>query len=161
MFAPKFIDELFKPQDMYTDGATRQVFDRLAHSSIMRLNSTSMDKLYDLMTMGFKQQILACKQPREVIDVTLTHVETLRDMVAGLEAERLLDVTRDRIVRTYGSLPVGELWRLRRALLNFFQDRRVKVSLFLQDKVQNLDGTMVLSRKGPLPPLAMIPGKVV
>jgi len=120
-----------------------------------------MDKLYDLMTMGFKQQILACKHPREVIDVTLTHVETLRDMVAGMEAAHLLDTARDRIIRTYGALPAGELWRLRRALLNFFQDRRVKVSLFLQDKVQNLDGTMVLVRKGHLQVGSKIPGGVV
>jgi hypothetical protein len=31
--------------------ATRAIFDRLAHSSIMRLNKTSMDKLFDLMSM--------------------------------------------------------------------------------------------------------------
>ena len=30
----------------------RQIFDRLAHSSIMRLNETSMDKLFDLMAQG-------------------------------------------------------------------------------------------------------------
>lgn len=45
MYSAKFIEELFKPQEVYTDRSTRQIFDRLAHSSIMRLNETSMDKV--------------------------------------------------------------------------------------------------------------------
>ena len=34
-----------------------QIFVKLAHSSIMCLNESSMDKLYDLITMGFKFQV--------------------------------------------------------------------------------------------------------
>lgn len=45
MFNTQFIDELFKPQPAYHQKATRVVFDRLAHSSIMRLNKNSMDKV--------------------------------------------------------------------------------------------------------------------
>ena len=35
-----FIAELFKPQQLYSLPATRQIFERLAHSSIMRLNQS-------------------------------------------------------------------------------------------------------------------------
>ena len=45
MFSQRFLDELFRPQEVYTNRAARAIFDRLAHSSIMRLNRTSMDKL--------------------------------------------------------------------------------------------------------------------
>ncbi|OLP78090.1 Protein OSCP1 [Symbiodinium microadriaticum] len=38
MYYPRFIEELFKPQEIYSLQSTRQIFDRLAHSSIMRLN---------------------------------------------------------------------------------------------------------------------------
>ena len=38
MYNKKFITALFKPQPVYTNKSVRQVFDRLAHSSIMRLN---------------------------------------------------------------------------------------------------------------------------
>lgn len=54
MFSPRFMFELFKPQRMYTDISVRQIFDKLAHSSIMKLNETSMSKLYSLMVMGVK-----------------------------------------------------------------------------------------------------------
>jgi len=45
MFSKRFIDELFKPQELYSKKAMRTVFDRLAHASIMRLNTASMDKV--------------------------------------------------------------------------------------------------------------------
>lgn len=51
LFSEQFVEELFKPSKLYSNAATRQIFDKLAHSSIMRLNESSMDKLYDLMTM--------------------------------------------------------------------------------------------------------------
>lgn len=45
MHNEKFMAELFKPHHMYSNISTRQIFDRLAHSSIMRLNTNSMDKV--------------------------------------------------------------------------------------------------------------------
>ena len=57
MYDEEFVTELFRPQAPYTLDSARAVFDKIAHSSIMRLNKTSMDKLYDLMTMGIKHQV--------------------------------------------------------------------------------------------------------
>ena len=45
MVSKSFINELFRPQEMYTTSSTRQIFNKLAHSSIMRINEQSMDKL--------------------------------------------------------------------------------------------------------------------
>ena len=45
MFNKRFMEELFKPQEIYSKKAMRTVFDRLAHASIMRLNTASMDKV--------------------------------------------------------------------------------------------------------------------
>ncbi len=45
MYSQVFISELFKAQEMYTVAATKQIFEKLAHSSIMRLNKSSMDKV--------------------------------------------------------------------------------------------------------------------
>ena len=56
MLSKKFIEEVFRPQAMYSLVETRQIFIRLAHSSIMRLNESSMQKLFDLMLMGIKLQ---------------------------------------------------------------------------------------------------------
>ncbi|XP_029475531.1 protein OSCP1 isoform X3 [Rhinatrema bivittatum] len=57
MFNKKFMEELFKPQELYSKKALRTVFDRLAHASIMRLNQASMDKLYSCLPAGEFQLI--------------------------------------------------------------------------------------------------------
>ncbi|CAB1105887.1 unnamed protein product [Ectocarpus sp. CCAP 1310/34] len=84
MYARQFVEELFKPQDMYSEKATKEVFYKLAHSSIMRLNESSMSKLFDLVTMGVKYQVLSCAQPQQLLQVTLNHLETIKQMVPHL-----------------------------------------------------------------------------
>ena len=62
MFNRKFIEEIFlKHQSLHNKRILRAMFDKLAHASIMRLNATSMDKLYDLMIMAVKYQVLQCR----------------------------------------------------------------------------------------------------
>ena len=45
MFNSKFLEELFRPQELYPKKAVKHIFEKLAHSSIMRLNEASMDKV--------------------------------------------------------------------------------------------------------------------
>ena len=45
-------------------------------------------------------------------------------------------------------------------MLNFFQDRKVKVSLFLQDNLQSQDGYINISHMGSLPYVTSPPGEV-
>lgn len=159
MFSEKFIAELFKPQRVYTVTATRQIFDRLAHSSIMRLNQSSMDKLYDLMTMGCKHQFMMASHPSDLLQITLNHLEAIRVMVsASQECLHLVDHATQLVLQTYRSMRYSEFCALRQSLLRFFQDRRVKVSLFLQDGIQSSDGNIVVTWRGPLPRGTCMPG---
>jgi hypothetical protein len=50
MYNSRFVSELFKAQEMYSAQSTRQIFDRIAHSSIMRLSESSMDKVLSFST---------------------------------------------------------------------------------------------------------------
>lgn len=46
MFEPSFLaDKLFVPQDMYSLPSTRKVFDKIAHSSIMKLSENRCARL--------------------------------------------------------------------------------------------------------------------
>ena len=51
MFDTAYVEKLFTPQEVYSLSTTRKIFEKLAHSSIMRLSESSMDKLFDLMAM--------------------------------------------------------------------------------------------------------------
>eukprot|EP01029_Cantina_marsupialis_P028720 TRINITY_DN777922_c0_g1_i1.p1 TRINITY_DN777922_c0_g1~~TRINITY_DN777922_c0_g1_i1.p1 ORF type:complete len:399 (+),score=120.06 TRINITY_DN777922_c0_g1_i1:96-1199(+) len=160
MYSPKFIHELFKPQDTYSNASTRQIFDRLAHSSIMRLNPSSMDKLYDLMTMGFKFQLLRSTCASDIIRITMNHLEALKAIVEDEAVCLLIDTAIDLTHKTYGSLSEAQFNSLKQALHRFFQDRRIKVSLYLQDGLQNMDATVVLPCGGFVPKGVNVPGKM-
>jgi len=161
MFSEKFISELFKAQKMYSSTSTRQIFDRLAHSSIMRLNTSSMDKLYDLMTMGCKYQVVSCAHPLDLYQVCLNHLDALRVLVrTSPEVGRLVENCVTNLEEMFARMRVGDLHLLRYTLARFFQDRRVKVSLFLTDALQAQDGSMIHSHAGRLPLGSETPGAI-
>ncbi|CAK0901633.1 unnamed protein product [Prorocentrum cordatum] len=147
MYYPRFIEELFKGQEMYSMQSTRQIFDRLAHSSIMRLNESSMDKLFDLMTMGFKYQILSCAEPQQLVEITQNHLENLHRLVGATpQLPELLNECVRQVQLSYQHMPLADMNAMRQMLCTFFQDRKVKVALFLNDKSQNSDGSLVVRR---------------
>eukprot|EP00128_Syssomonas_multiformis_P019020 Colp12_sorted_trinity150504_noHs@23242 len=161
LFADSFVDELFRPQQLYSVSSTRNVFDRLAHSSIMRLNESSMDKLFDLMAMGFKYQLVQSIEPFDIIFITLVHMDSIKQMVADNEqCVSLIEKTQIRLVKTYSKMTHAQLQSIKVTLLSFFQDKHTKVSLFLQEGYQKSDSTFVIPANGPIPRTVEMPGEI-
>ncbi|XP_061814498.2 protein OSCP1 [Nerophis lumbriciformis] len=161
MFNKKFLEELFKPQELYSKKALRTVFDRLAHASIMRLNQASMDKLYDLMTMAFKYQVLLCPRPKDILLVSFNHMDAIKEFVKDTACIlSQVDETYQQLIEMYTPLPSGEFQLIRQTLLIFFQDMHIRVSIFLKDKVQNSNGRFVLPISGPVPHGTQTPGLI-
>ncbi|KAM8735129.1 protein OSCP1 [Acanthopagrus schlegelii] len=161
MFNKKFLEELFKPQELYSKKALRTVFDRLAHASIMRLNQASMDKLYDLMTMAFKYQVLLCPRPKDILLVSFNHMDAIKDFVKDTPSIfGQVDETYQQLIEMYTPLSSGDFQLIRQTLLIFFQDMHIRVSIFLKDKVQNSNGRFVLPTSGPVPYGTLVPGLI-
>jgi hypothetical protein len=160
MYTPVFLEELFKPQEMYSNSSTKQIFDKLAHSSIMRLNKQSMEKLYDLMTMGVKYQLLSCTCPQQYLHVTLAHLDALVEIVKSEHVKPLIQAAISRSIHIYTQLSQANWLLLQQTLFQFFQGKKVKVSLFLQQQVQTITGTLVLTNEGVLPFNIETPGKI-
>lgn len=160
MYTPVFLEELFKPQEMYSNSSTKQIFDKLAHSSIMRLNKQSMEKLYDLMSMGVKYQILACTCPQQYLQITLQHLDALSVIVQSDAVLPLLSSAISRCINMYTNLSQGNWLLLQQTIFQFFQGRKVKVSLFLQQELQTMNGVLILKNAGKLPFDVDIPGTI-
>lgn len=160
MFSPSFIEELFKPQAMYTLAATKQIFEKLAHSSIMRLNQSSMDKLFDLMTMGFKYQVLQCCSPQQYLHLLLLHLESIKALLGRGSVSDLAQTAIEMAIQTYAPFSMGNWIQLKQAIFRMVQGKRIKVSLFLQHRMQGLDGNLVLDFRGKLPFGTNIPGTI-
>ena len=46
LFSDKFIEEMMRPQELFSVISAKKIFEKIAHSSIMRLNAASMAKVY-------------------------------------------------------------------------------------------------------------------
>ncbi|XP_071544185.1 protein OSCP1 [Panulirus ornatus] len=160
MLNRRFVEELFKPQELYSRRALRTVFEKLAHGSIMRLNAPSMDKLYDLMVMALKHQVLMCSHPGELLLITLNHLDALRAFSTTPPVLMLVESTVTMFRQTFCGMSIGELAEVRRALLGFVQDLRIRVSVFLKEKQQTPNGTFVLPTSGPVPHGSEMPGVI-
>ncbi|XP_033951034.1 protein OSCP1a [Pseudochaenichthys georgianus] len=161
MFSKDFMDELLKPQQLYSHRTLKTVLTRIAHASIMRLNPASMDRLYELMVMAFKYQIFLCPRPKDLLLITYNHIDTIRELVKDTPVVvNQVDETHRKIIEVYSSLPEGEFQLLRQTLLIFFQDMHVRVSLFLKIQVQNPNGRFALSTSGPVPHGIDVPGLI-
>eukprot|EP00798_Chlamydomonas_sp_ICE-L_P005067 gene5067-34862_t len=148
MFDKSYVEKLFSPQDLYSVSSTRKIFDRLAHSSIMRLSESSMDKLFDLILMGMKYQLLCSTKMEGIVEVTKLHLSTIKSMMGpSKEAAAPLELINNveaLLKSSYANMGMGQLHALRQTLQRFMQDRRVKVSLFLQEGIQGSTGRLIL-----------------
>ncbi len=162
MFDQKFVDELFAPQEIYSISSTRQIFEKIAHSSIMRLNKSSMDKLFDLMIMGFKYQTLGCQVPRQYLHMTLSHIEQMRQIIGSTDAALtgLIDSVVSRIIRSYSTLKDSQWLLIKSSFMRFYQSKKVKVSLFLQNNHQDSKGTLILPNIDTLSYGIEVPGTI-
>ncbi|XP_073338902.1 protein OSCP1a [Pagrus major] len=161
MFSKTFMDELLKPQQLYSHRTMKTVLTRLAHTSIMRLSPASMDRLYELMIMAFKYQVFLCPRPKDLLLISYNHIDTIREFVKDTPVVlNQVDETHRKIIEVYSSLSEGEFQLLRQTLLIFFQDMNVRVSLFLKNQVQKPNGRFALSTSGPVPHGIDVPGLI-
>lgn len=91
MFDEQFLEEIFRPQKLYSKHELYIFYKQVVHASIMKLNDNSMGKLYDLMIMVFKHQIYFVSQPRDILLVTLNHLDSMRNLVSSSFVYRQLD----------------------------------------------------------------------
>uniref|UniRef100_A0A8C7ZMY6 Organic solute carrier partner 1a n=1 Tax=Oryzias sinensis TaxID=183150 RepID=A0A8C7ZMY6_9TELE len=161
MFSKAFMDELLKPQQLYSHRTMKTVLTRLAHTSIMRLNPASMEKLYELMVMAFKYQVYLCPRPKDLLLITYNHMDAIREFVRDTPAvANQVDETHRKLIEVYAPLSEGEFQLLRQTLLIFFQDMHVRVSLFLKNQIQNPNGRFSLTTSGPVPHGGEVPGLI-
>eukprot|EP00761_Pharyngomonas_kirbyi_P008184 gb/GECH01008195.1/.p1 GENE.gb/GECH01008195.1/~~gb/GECH01008195.1/.p1 ORF type:complete len:380 (+),score=87.64 gb/GECH01008195.1/:1-1140(+) len=160
MFSETLIDELVKPSTIYSLSSVRQIFDRLAHSSVMKLSTHSMDKLFDLMLMGAKYQFISSISAENILNVTLNHTCTIKSLIDDGEVMSIVQKSEEKIISLFLSFSQGEKEMLRKSLCNFFQDKRIKISMFMNHGLQSSDGLLRLQSEWVLPTGYLNPGEI-
>ncbi|KMQ95383.1 protein oscp1-like protein [Lasius niger] len=126
----------------------RTTLESVVLSSIMKLDRSSMDKLFDLMIMMVKYQLKAATGPREVILIILNHVDAIRDMVSDSNAQKCVTLVQEMVVDFYGCLTFEEVWSARESCLKELESYHVRVSILLRRGLQNEDASFNLIPHG-------------
>jgi len=67
LFSEKFIDEIMRPQEIFSTSSIKKIFEKLAHSSIMRINATSMSKVISTHSLALWPDDNGSKTPSDVL----------------------------------------------------------------------------------------------
>lgn len=159
MFNSTHFNTVFKRQCPFTLREIEETFTKLAHSSVMKLNRSSMLKLLDLMTAGAKFQVLNARSPREYLTICTTHIKVVSQYVNKSTRQLLRNVTEE-LEATYGTLGSAKFLDLKRGLYDFFSDNHVRISVLTRQKLQLQDGLMKIDLGECCPPEILPPGKL-
>ena len=164
LFDRKFLSEINKHRIVSKHQEVRQMFEKLAHSSIMRLNSTSMSKLFELMLMSIKLQVLRVRYPEEIYKITLNHLESIKKILGEQDPKGNSDLINQlnecikNFMNDYSQLSPYDYIVLKQTLMRFLQGKNVKVSIFIQDNLQGNNSTIFLPMTEKAPPFVNKPG---
>ena len=166
LFHNRLMQEFKKPNIVAKHERVRQTFECIVHSSIMKLNASSMSKLFELMLMTFKFQIVRTRYPEEIYKLTLNHLESMREILVTLDMKgnkNIIEIV-DNVIKDfkseYGRLLTYDFIILKSTLLRFLQGKNIKVSIFLEQKLQGHNGVLYLPMDEKAPPLVGKPGVI-
>jgi hypothetical protein len=95
----------------------------------MKMNTNSMDKLFDLMVMGIKQEIIHCRSPNEIYKITLNHFDGILGLVTEDKTRKLIESAKAQFISIFSKFTAHDYCVLRDELLKFVQ---VKLSISAQ-----------------------------
>ncbi|XP_043512750.1 protein OSCP1 [Frieseomelitta varia] len=142
---PKILSSVFEEKPLTKISLLRSTLECVVLSSIMKLDKSSMNKLFDLMIMMVKYQLIAATGPVEVVLLTLNHTDAMRDMVTNPNAQQCVGLVHQMVIDFYGTLTFEEVWNARNDCLKELEYYCVKVSILLRLGLQNDDGSFNLT----------------
>ena len=161
----KFQSDLYIHKKPNKHQEVKSIFETLAHSSIMRLNSTSMNKLFELMLMTLKLQILRTRYAEEIYQVTLNHFNGVIEIINMIDPNdtnliNMVNNSMENFINVYKELHPYDYIILKSVILRFLQGKNVKVSIFIQENLQDPSSIIYLPMNEKSPPFTKKLGKV-
>ena len=157
LYNKKFQTDLYIHKKPNRHQEVKSIFETLAHSSIMRLNSTSMNKLFELMLMTLKLQILRTRYAEEIYQIALNHFDGVIEIMNIVDPTdtNLIDMVKnsmENFINVYRKFNPYDYIILKSVILRFLQGKNVKVSIFIQENLQDSSSIIYLPMNEESPP---------
>lgn len=113
----------------------------------MRLDQSSMNKLWDLITMVYKWQLT---MSHEVIKITLRHLYEIENYVTNPETQIRVQKVQDHMDNFNKMLTQDEKMTLREEILYWLKQYNVRVSLLMRMGLQSMSGNFIVDNLNPI-----------
>lgn len=116
----------------------------IACCSLMRLDMTSMDKLWDLMVMLFKWQLTMIRDtPSRLLELTFRHMDGVAKLMPEMKKTLLVDSTRRCLVDFWEDCSYEQ--EILNDLLEWMVPFNIKISILIRSGLQLNDGTFEMA----------------
>jgi len=115
----------------------------IATCSLMRLDETSMEKLWNLMTMMYKWQLFVSRHQHNLLDITFRHLDAINKLYPDEKRHLLIDFTKNTLLDFWNSCGEEQqlsIYRTNKAWLECFN---TKISLLIRLGFQSMDGSFI------------------
>lgn len=108
----------------------------------MRLDMTSMDKLWDLMVMLLKWQLYMIKEePSRLLELTFRHMDGVAKLMPELKKALLVDSTKRCLIEFWDACSDDDMNDLMAHLWHWMKPFNVKISILIRSGFQRSDGS--------------------
>lgn len=141
----KFIEQLIHPEEnqlVLTIQQCRILLTDIACCSLMRLDITSMDKLWDLMVMLFKWQLShANNDPQKLLDITFRHMDGVGKLMPEMRKTIIIDAAKRHLMEFWDLQTADSRLHILMTIQQWLQIFHVKISILIRLGFQRADGT--------------------
>ncbi|XP_058128395.1 protein OSCP1 [Anopheles ziemanni] len=140
---PKFLHYISTAyqQSMLTVQQTRILLTDIACCSLMRLDVSSMDKLWDLMVMIFKwQMFLTNKNAQMLLDLTFRHLDGIGRLIPEMRKQILIDNVKKTLIELWEPLCEDEQIIVHRKVCKWLKPYNTKISILIRMGLQKSNG---------------------
>ncbi|XP_030554105.1 protein OSCP1 [Drosophila novamexicana] len=148
LLEPKFIESLINGSmhgnaQLLTADHCKFMLKDITTCSLMRLDETSMEKLWNLMTMMYKWQLFVSRHQHHLLDITFRHLDAINRLYPDAKRNMLIDFGKNMLLDFWnacGEQQQLSIYRTNRAWLQCFN---TKISLLIRLGFQAMDGSFL------------------
>ncbi|XP_055533021.1 protein OSCP1 [Wyeomyia smithii] len=140
---PKFLHYISTAyqHNMLSVQQTRILLTDIACCSLMRLDVSSMDKLWDLMIMIFKwQMFLTNKSSQALMDLTFRHLDGIGRLIPEMRKQILIDNVKKSIIEMWETLCEDDQTIVHRKVYKWLKPYSTKISILIRMGLQKSNG---------------------
>ncbi|XP_035903319.1 uncharacterized protein LOC118508027 [Anopheles stephensi] len=150
---PKFLHYIATAyqQSMLTVQQCRVLLTDIACCSLMRLDISSMDKLWDLMVMIFKwQMFITNKNAQMLLDLTFRHLDGIGRLIPEMRKQILIDNVKKSLLELWEPLCEDEQTIVHRKVYKWLKPYNTKISILIRMGLQKSNGEFEADPKNNL-----------